>query len=472
MEATESLTPNEGPRINDLMERLGDHEIFRDGHDWVEAADVWKRPLRPQVFKYQSFEATTTSTVLSYDSLTMNRTLTALYEQDFLYLPSTSEKNLLSMLRAAYNRELRALAAAVTPELEERVFRNIRKELVVGGVWTAEAFKNYFYSKLDTAQTQSGPSSINLVMSSEDRPLMAKLLLIQHAVDFLPESSHMARFVKGDYGEAQSAMFRVLIDEFGYGKHEVKHSSLFKETLKSVGMLDNSHAYWNYYLTSTLLNNNYFHYLTKSPERFFEYVGAITYAENAFGPYCNKVGRLLKSCFAEVDARYYIEHYHIDGYHGSMTLNEILIPLAERFGPSVYTEFVKGVEMSCLLGTIMEEDLCAQIVWMEKKNQYRQLAEDIRDSVLADIDNLTVMLLDEPKGELSVPHVHDGDEFCIVDEGLLRFCHGPNCFSDLGPGDCVVIAKNRMHGALVLSDRCRYRILSIKDYQNYADYSL
>jgi quercetin dioxygenase-like cupin family protein len=125
-----------------------------------------------------------------------------------------------------------------------------------------------------------------------------------------------------------------------------------------------------------------------------------------------------------------------------------------------------------MLQQIMEDDLCAQITWMNKRPLYRQLAMDIKQTVLENIENIPVAYLNEPKGELSVPHVHDGDEFCIVDEGLLRFCHGPDCFSDLSPGDCVVIAKNRLHGALVLSDFCKYRILSIGDYRQYATYSL
>ena len=109
----------------------------------------------------------------------------------------------------------------------------------------------------------------------------------------------------------------------------------------------------------------------------------------------------------------------------------------------------------------MEDDFYAQVKWMNNRPKFVQLAKDIKETVLADIDNIPVALLDEPQGELSVAHVHDGDEFCIVDSGLLRFCHGYDCFTDLGPGDCVVILKNRMNGALVLSDSCKYRILSI-----------
>ncbi|WP_258041406.1 iron-containing redox enzyme family protein [Pseudomonas syringae] len=456
--------------FDDHVARLKDIHLYKDGVSWVEKNSVWKRPLRPQAFAYLSFEPVSRTTLFDASSFTMNRALTALYEQDFFYLPDTSE-NIVAALKTSYSDPLRALAATLIPELEHRVLGALQDEVTVGGEWDSVLFKRYLANRLEPSSSASN-DSISLIENATDQAVLVRLLLMQHAVDFLPESSHMARFVKGDFGEAQSALFRVLLDEFGYGRHAAKHSTLFKETLKSVGLQDHSHAYWNFYLNASLLNNNYFHMLTRSSERFFEYVGAITYAENSFGPYCGRVKALLQRCFSDADTRYYTEHVHIDGYHGSMTLNELLLPLAEKYGACVYPEFVKGIEMACALQQIMEDDLCAQITWMDKRAQYRQLGMDIKAAVLANIHTIPVTHLDEPKGELSVPHVHDGDEFCIVDEGLLRFCHGPDCFSDLGPGECVVIAKNRLHGARVLSESCKYRILSIGDYRHYATYSL
>lgn len=453
-----------------LMKNLGEMEHYQDGEDWVESESVWKRPLRPQAFPSTGFDSVTPDRLFSYSSLTMNRTLTALYEQDFLYLP-TASNNIVEDLKTAYGTPLRTLANELITLLEEKVLGALQRQVKVGGAWDEALFKSFLAEKLKP-RSEVVQDSLSLIQSAIDPQLMVKLLVMQHAVDFLPESSHMARFAKGDYGDAQSAVFRVLLDEFGYGKHATKHSTLFKATLKSIGMLDNSHAYWNFYLASSLINNNYFHKLTRSPECFFEYIGAITYAENSFGPYCGRVRDLLLQHFPNVDVRYYTEHVHIDDFHGSMTLNEILLPLAERYGPSVFPEFVRGVEMSCMLQQIMEDELCAQITWMNKRPLYLQLAIDIKQAVLKNIENIPVAYLNEPKGELSVPHVHDGDEFCIVDEGLLRFCHGPDCFSDLSPGECVVIAKNRLHGALVLSDFCKYRVLSIGDYRQYATYSL
>jgi len=454
-----------------LMYSLSEYPIYKDTEDWIEPTSVWARPLRPQSFKYTDFEKTTNDNIFNYSALTINRILTALNEQDFLYLPDKSD-NIVADLKVAYSPKLRAHKQQLIPQLEEKSLGFLDDKIEIGGDWTKESFIEYFNTK--TKQSASSiPESFSVIRGSENNALLTQMLIIQHAVDFLPESSHMARFVKGDYGHEQSALFRVMIDEYGYGKHELKHSTLFKDVLTAIDLKSNSHAYWMFYLNSSLLNNNYFHAITTAPERFFEYIGAITYAENTFGPYCAEMAKLLVDSFGkDVDNRYYKEHAHIDGYHGSMTLNEILLPLIDKFGDQIIPELIKGIETSAVLQDIMEQDFLDQIVWMDKRPQYIQLAQDIKECVMADIGNIPVATLDEPQGELSVAHVHDGDEFCIVDSGILRFCHGFNCFTDLGPGDCVVIKKNRLHGALVLSENCQYRILSIGDYSKYADYKI
>jgi hypothetical protein len=106
---------------------------------------------------------------------------------------------------------------------------------------------------------------------------------------------------------------------------------------------------------------------------------------------------------------------------------------------------------------------------MSKKDDYHELGMEIRDKVLADEANLPVARLIEPRGYLSVTHVHDGDELCVVDSGVLRFCSGPNSFVDLEAGQAVVIRRHRLHGAVPLSEVCHYNIYSIRDYRRYAD---
>ncbi|WP_428240315.1 iron-containing redox enzyme family protein [Gynuella sp.] len=459
-------------RFSEKLALLGTFPQFRDNEDWVEEMSVWFRMVRPQTFKHINFEPTRSDNVFNYPAFTMNRILTALNEQDFLFLPEQYDGNIVEQLKSVYSDELRQLSAELIPELERRCLGFLMNELEsFGAGWDSRTLFDYFDSAIQ--DNDELPASLALVREWPDRKELAETLVIQHALDFLPESSHMIRHAKGDYGTLQSALFRIVIDEFGYGNHATKHSSLFKATLASIGLKTHSHAYWSFYLNSTLLMNNYFHYISRRPECFFQYLGAISYAENTFGPYCRQMAGLLREVYGErADVRYYQEHVHIDKHHGRMGVNELLKPAIAQFGDGVVAEMAKGVEMTRRLQQIAEQDLSSQLTWMAQQQNHRDLAHEIKPSVFGDIENLPVMLLDEPYHELSVPHVHDGDEFCVVDQGVLRFCHGFNCYSDLRPGECVVIRKNRLHGALVLSENCNYRILSIGDYARYADHHI
>ena len=74
------------------------------------------------------------------------------------------------------------------------------------------------------------------IENSRDPSWALKYLLLQMAPDFLTEASPLARTVVGSFGAEQSEMMKVFIDEYGYGVHKTKHSTLFESLMKSVGL--------------------------------------------------------------------------------------------------------------------------------------------------------------------------------------------------------------------------------------------
>jgi hypothetical protein len=171
----------------------------------------------------------------------------------------------------------------------------------------------------------------------------------------------------------------------------------------------------------------------------------------------------------KLDPSYYLEHAHIDEHHGRMTYKDLALEAIDRHGEGIIPELVLGMEQTLYLQGLAERDLVAQLDWMSKKDDYHQLGMEIRDQVLAEEHTMPVARLIEPRGYLSVTHVHDADELCVVHKGVLRFCSGPDSFVDLGEGQAVVIRRNRLHGAVPLSEECHYNIYSIRDYRRYAD---
>ena len=96
------------------------------------------------------------------------------------------------------------------------------------------------------------------------------------------------------------------------------------------------------------------------------------------------------------------------------------------------------------------------------------MANEVHLNVIASTEQVPVQTFIEPRGELSVTHVHDGDELCWIEQGTLKFVTGDDRFTILHEGEGTVIAKNRLHGAIIESDQCTYSIFSIKDYTKWS----
>ena len=170
--------------------------------------------------------------------------------------------------------------------------------------------------------------------------------LIQSSADLLAEASASAMGVIGEFGAPQSALFRILIDEFGYGAHGKKHSVLYRATLADFGLCQEYNAYWPHFDTVALELHNAIHHLFQNPRHFFMQVGFLLFAETSYQRSTAQHFRHLKRHHPDVDARYFGEHAHIDLHHTAMVVDEVATPFIHRFGPEVGHEIVKGAELT------------------------------------------------------------------------------------------------------------------------------
>jgi hypothetical protein len=170
--------------------------------------------------------------------------------------------------------------------------------------------------------------------------------LIQSSADLLAEASASGLGVIGEFGPAQSALFRILIDEFGYGVHDKKHSVLYRASMRSFGLDEEYNVYWPLFDTATLELHNAIHYLFQNPRNFFLQVGFLLYAETAYQRSTADHERFLRRRFPQADARYFSEHAHIDLHHTRMVIDEVVAPLVSTYGAEVGHEIVAGAELT------------------------------------------------------------------------------------------------------------------------------
>lgn len=454
------ITPNEA------MHLFADRPLFRDSNTWEMPRRPFHRSLRPQALGPVDLEVPLKpDSFMDYESLAAQRVLTCVYEQDLVFLPRDTYDGWLADFSAFYSPEARTLAGQFRSSLERYCFGYLDEQIEVSSGWTKERLAEYLTVRARPATV--APAWERAIRTSSDPKRAARMWLVQFAPDFLSESSPMMKNVLGAYGSIQSEWFKILIDEYGYGVHEKKHSELFVRTLESVGLVSEPHYYWQYYLATALAANNYFHYLGSEHRHFFRYVGALVHTETTLVDFCQRAVVLLRDVFGdECDVEYFTEHCHIDTHHGQMALERVCLPLVDQFGPEVIPEIVAGVQGYDTVMANFDEQFAMQIAWMDEQPELVKLAKEIMPAVLQS-SSVPVVELDEHFNELSNSHCHNQDELCVIDAGQMYFFSGLDSHVVLEPGDGVVIRNRRQHGADILSDSCQYRIFTIGDASSW-----
>ena len=395
------------------------------------------------------------SELWSNNHLLAQRLLLNIYEQDMVFLPTAPQTLDLQEFKSFYDPELMACGKQVRPALEHYLYDWLEKEIHVNGPWCLNSFVAHTQAVLDGIA--GAESSLHRELTgSRDPQRAAKFFLVQCAGDFLSEASAMARNVLGNCGEHTSELFKILIDEYGYGVNDKKHSTIFEHMLKQAGLSHHVHHYWQFYTASSLSLTNYFHYVSANHGAFFRYIGAMYYTEASLAMTTKHQSRAIKDIFGkEVSALYFDEHHHIDVYHGQMALNRLILPLIKQYGPKIIPDLIRGFEEFRLLQDLADEEMFAHIHWHDAMDEYRAKAAELRGQKTPDAYFV------ENRGELSVIHSHSLDELFMVESGELEFRVSPFQSFQLKAGEGVVIPRGMIHGTLVTSERCEYSVTAV-----------
>ncbi|WP_165495153.1 iron-containing redox enzyme family protein [Actinomadura roseirufa] len=377
----------------------------------------------------------------THRSLVAHRLLGTFYEADTVLLPEQGLADLHDDFDLFYGPGLRRIRETSVSELERFAFDCLDDAVDVSGAGTTEILDAYFQHVVTAAA--NGPSpALTAIAEARDREAAADLYLVQLALDGLTEASAMSRNLAGAYGPEQSALFKIFIDEFGYGVYDAKHTTIFAKMLRSRRMATHVHAYWNFYLGGPLATNNYYYYLSRDHAKFFRYAGAVTYAEAVFAPAFVQMVKVFRNIFGDsVDLHYCDEHAHIDEHHGRITREQVLLALADRHGSRVVPELLRGIAEARLIGGWFEDDTAAQIRWADDLARHRELAGAASIAVAPPLR--TVLREGHPFGTRN----HDGAMVLEIERGeadLVTTPTGPP--ERLERGDRVLIPAGRLYG--------------------------
>ncbi len=422
----------------------------------------WHRPFRAQ--DLPSLDITkplSAAELASNRSLVIHRLLLNIYEQSMLFLPrrKLGEED-MATFRAFYDSQSVSLGQTLRASLEKAAFSSLDEEIQVSGPWNWERLEEYLVGVIQRQERE--PCELTARIDALNDPAGAlKYLMVQQASDFLSEASAMARAIPGNYGPVQSELMKVFIDEYGYGVHDQKHSTLFEKCCTSVGLSPEAHTYYFHYLPSSLALTNYFHYICSNKHLWFRYIGALYYTEASIPHFNRAMSKSLARAFGrKVDTTYFDEHVHIDKHHRRMVLDTIIKPSIELHGPHVIPEILLGFESFRLLQARADQDYLEQVSFIEKLE--RQRGEGFRvDAASYERGEGAPRTHTEARGELSFSHVSDEDVLFSVEQGALEFFAGLEPIV-LEAGGSIVVPAGRLYGTRISSDACTYHVQKIR----------
>ncbi|MFM9268371.1 iron-containing redox enzyme family protein [Tychonema sp. BBK16] len=175
-------------------------------------------------------------------------------------------------------------------------------------------------------------------------------LLAIASFDGLVEASRLSRILGGAGNEIQSTLTRVLIEEYGGGRLSRKHSTYFAQMLAEFGMSTEPEMYFDLVPWEVLAGTNHNFLLTERKRHFLRYNGGLTYFEVA-GPvaYRNYLAAAQRLGLSQAAMGYWELHIREDERHGRWMLDEVALPLADRYSQDGW-ELVLGYDQEKLIG--------------------------------------------------------------------------------------------------------------------------
>ena len=309
-----------------------------------------------------------------------HQTLLRSYQGRYVLLPDAAPRGSIvdDLMRRYEPRAMQALDA-LRADLEDELIGPILHR--ASATTTGEDARSYVEALLP--KIRNGPPSLFLsyLDTSPHREHHYRHFLIQSSADLLAEASASALGVIGEFGAPQSALFRILIDEFGYGEHAKKHSQLFRKTMSGFGLNIEYNAYWPLWDTPALEVHNTVHCLFQSPRHFFKQVGFLLFAETAYQHSTGEHFRYLKKHHTGVDGTYFGEHAHIDIHHTRMVVEDVIVPLVEKFGPEAGHEILTGAEATRAVFAAGETHMLALAMAFDKAAATGQASYGLQPSI-------------------------------------------------------------------------------------------
>lgn len=229
-----------------------------------------------------------------------------------------------------------------------------------------EVWQKWELSQIDLAQYQQidikqalierGEADLDPPLNDNKRYLREEMTLAGYrhllaiaSLDGLVEASRLSRILGGASNEVQATLIRVLLEEYGNGRLNRKHSTFFAQMMAELGLNTQPEGYFDLVPWELLASINQNFLLTECKRHFLRYNGGLTYFEivgpSIYKDYMTAAERLGLSDNA---MGYWELHIREDERHGQWMLHQAALPLVDKY-PEYAWELVLGYDQEKLM---------------------------------------------------------------------------------------------------------------------------
>lgn len=200
-------------------------------------------------------------------------------------------------------------------------------------------------------------------------------LLAVASVDGLVEASRQSRVCAGAANDIACMIFRVLMEEYGTGRYNKKHSTFFAQMMQELGLRREVEWYFDLVPWQSLASMNQNFILTERRRHYLRYAGGLCYFEVA-GPaiYRTYLAAAQRLDLSKESSGYWELHITEDERHGRQMVEDVALPLVDRYPDNAW-EVLLGYDQEKFQGARAGEALVKDLKAVD--NMGRTPADDI-----------------------------------------------------------------------------------------------
>jgi len=455
-------------RVFDFDRRLADHRRYSAlVKEYAAAAplrsaaveeleldeDSYRRPVRPEDLSFIDLSHPVTSaTVTRLPFLASQRLLFAINEQRSVRLPTEDGIDRYREFMEFHAERSRETGQQIAPFLEDFAFGFLEPDdaasPAAGDV--VDQLGRHLNLSADFADA-------TLRQLSDRRYLQEGLcfLLMQEWNLLRPKQAALQLATTAGFFDFLAAPQQIALD------CDDNTDGLLAELANRCGITRRAHAYWQFYLSSSLARCNLLYALATRPVCAFRLIGAAYVAMADWLVFTSTAARGAELIGMSLTRRPKegrdVNAALLSRFRGVIDIVE------QRWGAEAVREVAAGVAMAKSLAECARQDLGDQLGWLSSLDRYREYAHLIDRRIAQEAPDIDRETFVEPREMCSTTHVHDDHRLVVIESGNMVFWGNLGMTLRLKPGEMVLVPQGRLHGSSIESDECVYHQPIISD---------